>query len=77
VTLLFVVKVESKSTKKIIVVEKKFATIVKLKSRTRVRNNRTKNCKLISELFVVSKTYFIYFYYCFLLLTISIIVLKL
>jgi len=32
VTLLFVIKVESKSTKKIIVVKKKFAIIVKLKS---------------------------------------------
>jgi len=76
VTLLFVIKVKSKLTKKIIIVKKKLATIVRSKSRTRVKNNRTKNRKLISELFVISKTYFILFYCCFLLLTIRTIVLE-
>jgi len=75
-TLLSIVKVESKSTNKIIVIKKKFAIVVKLKSRARVKNNKTKNRKLISESFVVSKTYFIYFYCCFLLLKIRIIVLE-
>ncbi len=75
-TLSFVIKVKSKSIKKIIVAKKKLAIVVKLKSRTRVKSNKTKDRKLMSESFVVSKTYSIHFYCCFLLLMIRIIVLK-
>jgi len=75
-TSLFVIKVKSKSTKKIIVAKKKLAIVVKSKSRTRVKSNKTKDRKLMSELFVISKTYFIHFYCYFLLLMIRIIVLK-
>jgi len=77
VTLLFIIKVKSKSTKRIIIVRKKFATIVKLKSRTKVKSNKIKDRKLISELSIINKTYSIYFYCYFLLLIIRIIVLKL
>jgi len=76
VTLLFVVKVESKSTKKIIVAKKKSTIVVKLKSRIRVKSNKTKDRKLMSESFVICKTYSIYFYCYFLLLMIRIIVLE-
>jgi len=76
VILSFVIKVESKLTKKIIVVKKKSFIVVKSKSRTKVKSSKTKDCKLISELFVVSKTYSINFYCCFLLLTIRIIILE-
>ncbi len=75
-TLLFVVKVESKSTKKIIVAKKKSTIVVKLKSRIRVKSNKTKDRKLMSESFVICKTYSIYFYCYFLLLMIRIIVLE-
>jgi len=51
--------------------------VMKSKSRTKVKNNKTKNRKLMNELFVISKTYFIYFYCCFLLLIIQIIILEL
>jgi len=76
VTLLFVIKVKSKSTKKIIVAKKKSTIVVKSKSQTRVKSNKTKDRKLISESFVINKTYSIYFYYYFLLLMIRIIVLE-
>jgi len=76
VTLLFIIKVESKSIKKIIVVKKKFAIVVKSKSRTKVKSNKTKNRKLMSESSIVNKTYFIYFYCYFLLLIIRIIILE-
>jgi len=76
VTLSFVIKVKSKLANKIIVAKKKLAIVVKLKSRTKVKSNKTKNRKLINKLSIVSKTYFIYFYCYFLLLMIRIIVLE-
>jgi len=59
------------------IVKKKLATIVKLKSYIKVKSNKTKSSKLISEVSIVSKIYSIYFYYCFLLLIIQIIILSL
>jgi len=41
VTLLFIIKVENKLTNKIIIVKNKFAIVIKLKSRIRVKSNKT------------------------------------